>query len=1034
MTVATSTSKSGPYAGAGTTGPFTVTFRFLENSHLQVIKTSTAGIDSTLALTTDYAVSGAGASTGTVTLVSALLSGEKLTIIRNVPFTQEADYVQNDAFPAESHERALDKLTMETQQLKEAIDRSIKLPPTSTEDVAALTADLIRVADSADNIDTVADNIASVNANAAAIAAIQTNAANITDIQNASENAALVVSATAQAVDGEKDLFVAGVNYTKGTTTQLTLAYTPAKSGTVKVFFDGVFQHLTEWSLAGNVITFTAAISADKVEVLYNIPSQFVGLSNADLEVLGAAQIAAQVARVGAETAETNAELAQTNAENAAVLAESARVAAQTARDAAQLSAGVYASTAAGLAATTNGKYFSVVSGSTNEYLNLYLNSSGTAVLQKTYPSAASVDNWFRQSLGAFFYNPHYEFSGANLYFKPTEVSGFHFYVRGGYLPNAERTYQQLKDSLLAQTPSLDSSFAELGATSPSGVTDCILLKGFCALWYNPATNSFFAGNRNTKRQNEVLMIHNDGGRVGDCQEEAQIYARVENLFSTREAWKYECPIITSLNAPYYPNLDTVAGTLVIPADTLLMYRNSFVSIPATSINLLGIASTAKKVYYNTATSAFEVKAFSTALTATEQLNLVLVATIRYTGSNSGMTIGCTYLINGLIPGATLVDRSTQFAAVITPLTAVTSSTNYPNYNTSTRTFTLYQDTILSYGNTEWVLPSAQSVVVSASSANKVWWDTATNTLQTAIWSANLTDAQRATYVLVAAVRQSNVVPTVLSIMCPYTVNGDLFGQDFADGVVPNPLGAYVEGIHHRGFSGIAPENTIPAYVKAAEFLNSYVEGDIRWTSDDVAVLLHDDTIDRTSDGTGAISGMTLATAKTYDFGSWKGAEYTGTTIPTFEEVLKVLKKLSLYGYFEIKIEATVARVQQLLALLKKTGMQGNIEFDSFSYANLQKVVAEDPTQAVGYLGTLSSPFIASCVALKTGQNKVAAAVSSGSVTAALVEEAHQNGIKVVCWTVNTAADVPTLAALGVDGIMTDTLNVAALLRASEGL
>jgi len=132
MTVATSTSKSGPYAGAGTTGPFTVTFRFLENSHLQVIKTSTAGIDSTLALTTDYAVSGAGASTGTVTLVSALLSGEKLTIIRNVPFTQEADYVQNDAFPAESHERALDKLTMETQQLKEAVDRALTLPATVT--------------------------------------------------------------------------------------------------------------------------------------------------------------------------------------------------------------------------------------------------------------------------------------------------------------------------------------------------------------------------------------------------------------------------------------------------------------------------------------------------------------------------------------------------------------------------------------------------------------------------------------------------------------------------------------------------------------------------------------------------------------------------------------------------------------------------------------------------------------------------------------------------------------------------------------
>jgi len=132
MTVTASTAKSGPYSGAGTTGPFTVAFRFLENSHLQVIRTSVAGIDTTLTLTAQYTVSGAGASSGTVTLNSPLLAGEKLTIVRNVPFTQEADYVQNDAFPAESHERALDKLTMEVQQVSEVAGRALALPATTT--------------------------------------------------------------------------------------------------------------------------------------------------------------------------------------------------------------------------------------------------------------------------------------------------------------------------------------------------------------------------------------------------------------------------------------------------------------------------------------------------------------------------------------------------------------------------------------------------------------------------------------------------------------------------------------------------------------------------------------------------------------------------------------------------------------------------------------------------------------------------------------------------------------------------------------
>ncbi|MEY5098186.1 MAG: hypothetical protein RJA36_905 [Pseudomonadota bacterium] len=128
MTVQSTTNKSGPYAGAGITGPFTVGFRFLDAAHLKVIKTSTKGIDTVLTLTTDYTVSGVGNTTGSLTLTSALAIGEKLTIIRDVPFTQSADYVNNDSFPAESHEEAIDKLTMMVQQLKERVDASLSLP------------------------------------------------------------------------------------------------------------------------------------------------------------------------------------------------------------------------------------------------------------------------------------------------------------------------------------------------------------------------------------------------------------------------------------------------------------------------------------------------------------------------------------------------------------------------------------------------------------------------------------------------------------------------------------------------------------------------------------------------------------------------------------------------------------------------------------------------------------------------------------------------------------------------------------------
>lgn len=131
MTVATQISRSGPYAGAGTVGPFLVGFRFLHESHLQVLRT-TAGVDSTLVLNTDYTVAGVGADTGSVTLAAALAVGSTLTIIRDVPLTQEADYVQNSDFPAQTHEDALDKLTMIAQATREVLDRALVFGPTES--------------------------------------------------------------------------------------------------------------------------------------------------------------------------------------------------------------------------------------------------------------------------------------------------------------------------------------------------------------------------------------------------------------------------------------------------------------------------------------------------------------------------------------------------------------------------------------------------------------------------------------------------------------------------------------------------------------------------------------------------------------------------------------------------------------------------------------------------------------------------------------------------------------------------------------
>lgn len=114
--------------GNGSTTVFAYDFKILDQTHIRVVKTNTSGVDTTQTITTHYTVSGVGNSSGgNITMLTAPASGEKLTFLRNVPLSQETDYTEGGAFPAESHEAALDKLTMIAQQLAEVNARTVTL-------------------------------------------------------------------------------------------------------------------------------------------------------------------------------------------------------------------------------------------------------------------------------------------------------------------------------------------------------------------------------------------------------------------------------------------------------------------------------------------------------------------------------------------------------------------------------------------------------------------------------------------------------------------------------------------------------------------------------------------------------------------------------------------------------------------------------------------------------------------------------------------------------------------------------------------
>ena len=138
MTVSTTTSRKDA-TGNGVTTLFTALFRILDQTHIQVLRTQiSTGVVTTMALTTDYTVSGVGGDSFDVTFLVAPTTDQRISILRNVPFTQEVHYVENDPFPAATHEMALDQLTMEVQQLNETISRALVLSANTSGVSAAL--------------------------------------------------------------------------------------------------------------------------------------------------------------------------------------------------------------------------------------------------------------------------------------------------------------------------------------------------------------------------------------------------------------------------------------------------------------------------------------------------------------------------------------------------------------------------------------------------------------------------------------------------------------------------------------------------------------------------------------------------------------------------------------------------------------------------------------------------------------------------------------------------------------------------------
>jgi hypothetical protein len=272
MTISSTNRKAGPYIGNGTATVFSFAFKVFAAADVEVVRLNVStSVETVLALTTDYTVTlnqDQNANPGgNVTLVAgALATGFNLVITSDVENLQPTDLTNQGGFYPDVINAALDRATIQIQQLQLGVDRSAKLPITSSTDADALVADIVRLADSADNIDevandidnvnlvaddltnidivanninsvnTVATNITSVNTNATNITAITTNATNITAIQNAAANAASAAASASTATTQATEATTQATNATTQATNAAASAAQAAASAAAGMY------------------------------------------------------------------------------------------------------------------------------------------------------------------------------------------------------------------------------------------------------------------------------------------------------------------------------------------------------------------------------------------------------------------------------------------------------------------------------------------------------------------------------------------------------------------------------------------------------------------------------------------------------------------------------------------------------------------------------------------------------------------------------------------------------------------------------
>jgi len=231
----------------------------------------------------------------------------------------------------------------------------------------------------------------------------------------------------------------------------------------------------------------------------------------------------------------------------------------------------------------------------------------------------------------------------------------------------------------------------------------------------------------------------------------------------------------------------------------------------------------------------------------------------------------------------------------------------------------------------------------------------------------------------------------------------------------------------HRGASAVAPENTLAAFRAAEAAGADGIELDVHLSRDGVPMVIHDETVDRTTGGRGRVGTLSREQLRQLDAGSWFSPAFAGETIPTLEEVFA-------WAADRLRLNVEIKAAEAGLAVIKLLRGHSRVRalVSSFDHALLEQLHRQDPALPLGFL--VDSPFWRRAVRRAADCRAESVHPRYDLLSRSLAVACRREGLAVHCWTVDRPEDGLALRRLGAAGIFTnDPARFIRRLREADG-